>query len=335
MALDNCESAQKPRVILGLLTFGPPGSEIYSTRVTSLDEFNECLDYFQQRGYNEVDTARQYVKGQQEGWTSKAGWQERKLALATKCYPEQPGWHSKSSIKEILGKSLQQLGTEQVDIFYLHAPDRSVPFEETIQACDEMYREGKFKQLGLSNYAAWEVAEIWQIANERNYVKPTIYQAMYNAITRSIEDELIPCCRKYGIDVVIYNPLAGGILSGRYKSTEVPTEGRFAETDPRIGGMYRDRYFKDTNFRALRLIEPVAAKYNLSLLEIAFRWCRHHSKLNMKIGGKDGIVIGVSSLEQLRSNLSDIEKDSLPAEIVEALDQAWLVTKATAPMYWR
>lgn len=325
---------KKPRVVLGLLTFGPPGSEFHGSRITSLDDFNACLDHFQDRGYNQVDTARQYVKGQQEGWTKAARWQERKLTLATKCYPEQPGWHSKSKTREILETSLHELGTRQVHTFYLHAPDRSVPFEETLQACDELYREGKFVQLGLSNYAAWEVAEIWNIANERGYVKPTIYQAMYNAITREIENELIPCCRKYGLDVVIYNPLAGGVLSGKYKSKEVPNEGRFAETDPRIGGMYRDRYFKDTNFEALKLIEPVAEKHDLNLLEIAFRWCVHHSKLDVE-HGNDGVVIGISSLAQLESNLTYLERGPLPEDVVEVLDQAWEITKATCPSYWR
>lgn len=325
---------KNPRVVLGLLTFGPPGTESHGTRITSLDDFNGCLDYFQSKGYHEVDTARQYVKGQQEGWTQKANWQSRGLSLATKCYPEQPGWHSSEKVREILTRSLKELGTDQVDIFYLHAPDRSIPFEETLKACDDMYREGKFKQLGLSNYAAWEVAEIWNIANDKGFVKPTIYQAMYNAITRAIEDELIPCCKKYDIDLVVYNPLAGGVLSGKYKSKEVPTEGRFAETDPRIGSMYRDRYFKDTNFEALRLIEPVASKHNLSLLEIAFRWCVHHSKLNM-LDGNDGIVIGVSSLSQLESNLTNIEKDPLPNDVINILDQAWAITKATCPLYWR
>ena len=79
--------------------------------------------------------------------------------------------------------------------------------EETLEACNDLFKEGKFVNLGLSNYAAWEVAEIYNIAKERGWVKPTIYQAMYNAITRDIETELIPCCRKYGIDLVVYNPV--------------------------------------------------------------------------------------------------------------------------------
>ncbi|KAJ9657932.1 hypothetical protein H2198_004015 [Neophaeococcomyces mojaviensis] len=325
---------KQPRVILGLLTFGPPGSEFHGSRITSLDGFNACLDLYQLRGYSEVDTARTYVNGLQEGYTNQAKWKERGLVLATKCYPTEPGTHSRSNIRTMLENSLLELGTDQVDIFYLHAPDRSVPFDETLEACNGLYQEGKFKKLGLSNYAAWEVAEIWNIANERGWVKPAVYQAMYNALTRAIEDELVPCCRKYTIDIVVYNPLAGGVLSGKYKSKEVPEEGRFAETDPRIGGMYRERYFRDTNFEALKHVEPVAEKHGLTLLEIAFRWCRHHSKLNMR-SGNDGVVIGVSSLSQLESNLNDLEKGPLPEEVVEALEQAWQITKPSCSLYWR
>lgn len=200
-------SSGKPRVILGLMTFGPPGSESKGARVTSLDEYNKCLDYFQKEGYNELDTARAYISGGQEAWTKEAHWKDRGLTLATKCFPDKPGKHSKDALKGSLNKSLRELGTDCVDIFYLHAPDRSVPYEETLEACNELFKEGKFVNLGLSNYAAWEVAEIYNIAKERGWVKPTIYQAMYNAITRDIETELIPCCRKYGIDLVVYNPV--------------------------------------------------------------------------------------------------------------------------------
>ncbi|KAJ9493901.1 hypothetical protein H2202_010568 [Exophiala xenobiotica] len=189
-------SSNKPRVILGLMTFGPPGTEAKGGRITTLDEYNKCLDYLQQRGYNEVDTARAYISGEQEGFTQQAKWQDRGLTLATKCYPVKPGDHAPDKLRASLEKSLKELGTNCVDIFYLHAPDRSVPFEETLRCCNDMFKEGKFVALGLSNYAAWEVAEVWNIAKERGWVKPTIYQAMYNAITRDIEKELVPCCRK-------------------------------------------------------------------------------------------------------------------------------------------
>jgi aflatoxin B1 aldehyde reductase len=201
-------STTKPRVILGLMTFGPPGTEDKGARITSLSDYNTCLDTLQSRGYNEIDTARVYISGQQESFTRDAKWKDRGLTLATKCYPTSPGHHSKDRLKETLNKSLKELDTDCVDIFYLHAPDRSVPFKETMEACNELFKEGKFVKLGLSNFAAWEVAECWNIANENGWCKPTIYQAMYNAITRNIEEELVPCCRKYGIDLVVYNPVS-------------------------------------------------------------------------------------------------------------------------------
>ena len=100
------------------------------------------------------------------------------------------------------------------------------------------------------------------------------------------------------------------------------------------GEIYRKRYFKDATFDALRVIEPVAEKHNLSLLEIALRWCVHHSALKMTDGGRDGVIIGISSFAQLESNLKDLEKGPLPEEVVQTLDQAWLIAKPTTPNYW-
>ncbi|KXT13900.1 hypothetical protein AC579_2635 [Pseudocercospora musae] len=324
----------KPGVVLGLLTFGPPGSECHGSRVTDINKFSECLDHFQKRGYNEVDTARTYVGGLQESFTREAKWQERGLSLATKWYPQQPGDNTKANIKKNVEKSLAELGSSQVDLFYLHAPDRSVPFEETLEACNELHQAGKFKRLGISNYAAWEVAEICTMARHRGWIQPSVYQAMYNCLTRAIEEELVACCKKFGINIIAYNPLAGGVLSGKYKSTEAPTEGRFSDIDPKIGKQYRERYLKDSNLAALQMVEAVAKEHNLTLPQVAFRWCVHHSKLDWKAG--DGIVLGVSSLEQLQANLDHLEEGGLPDGVVKALDEAWLkVTKAECPLYWR
>jgi aflatoxin B1 aldehyde reductase len=129
-----------------------------------------------------------YVGGKQEAWTRDAKWQDRGLTLATKVYPYEPGVHRPDRLKEHALKSLSELGADTVDIFYLHAPDRSVPFVETLEAVNELHKQGKFVQLGLSNFAAWEVAEVWNICNERGWVKPTIYQAMYNAISKCFLD---------------------------------------------------------------------------------------------------------------------------------------------------
>lgn len=114
--------SDKPRVILGLMTFGP--DESAGARITSLDEYNKFLDHFQAAGYNEVDTARSYVNGQQEAFTREAKWKERGLTLATKVYPDVPGKHQAAILTEHFEKSLKELGTDSVDIFYLHAAVR-------------------------------------------------------------------------------------------------------------------------------------------------------------------------------------------------------------------
>lgn len=157
---------------------------------------------------------------------------------------------------------------------------------------------------------------------------------MYNCITRGIETELVHACRRYGLDIVVYNPLAGGLLTGRIKSADdIPTEGRFSDTSGRIGAMYRQRYFRDNTFKALHTIEEAVKKHGLTMTETALRWLVHHSVLNIK-DGNDGILIGASSLKQLESNLNDFEKGPLPEEVVEATDRAWALVQSEAVPYW-
>ena len=164
------------------MTFGPDPDK--GGRVTSLDDFNKILDYFQKEGYDEVDTAHSYCGTEQQAWTRKANWKSRGLKLATKFYPGAVhGGHDGKNLREKLEWNLKELGTDSVDIFYLHAPDRNIPFEQPLEEANKLYKEGKFKQLGLSNYTAYEVAEIVTLCRERGWVKPTIYQGMYNAIS--------------------------------------------------------------------------------------------------------------------------------------------------------
>ena len=153
---------------------------------------------------------------------------------------------------------------------------------------------------------------------------------------RALEAELLPCLRKNKIDLVIYNPLAGGLFSGKYTTLDTPTDsGRFS-SDSVTGNMYRNRYLKDSNLKALAIVEPVARKHGLTLIEIALRWCVYHSQLKMvNKGGNDGIILGISSYEQLVKNVEDCEKGELPAEVVEALDKAWEVARGDAATYWR
>lgn len=158
-------ASPKNRLILGTMTIGPDADQ--GARITSLDEYKKCLDYLSSKGYNELDTAAAYVAGKQEGFTRDAGFSERGFSIASKIMPKAPRDHGPEKLPAAWQVSLDKLGVEGADIFYLHAPDRTLPFEETLECVDAMYREGKFKKLGLSNYAAWEVAEIVGICERR------------------------------------------------------------------------------------------------------------------------------------------------------------------------
>ncbi|TGZ76776.1 putative aflatoxin B1-aldehyde reductase [Ascodesmis nigricans] len=321
----------KPRIILGCMTFGPHPE--HGARVTSLPDTTAIFSTFKNRGYTELDTARLYVGGAQERWTSDAGYRDLGFKIATKHYPAVPLNHTPGSLRETLEKSLEQLRTESVDIFYLHAPDRNTPFEVTLKAVDELHREGKFKQLGLSNYSALEVAEIAVLCRERGWLRPTIYQAMYNCITRGIEKELLPACRRYGLEVVVYNPIAGGLFSGTIKSpTEIPATGRFSNISRDQGERYRERYFSEEQFAALNAIAPVAEAHGITLLEVALRWAVHHSALRIS-DGRDGVIIGVSSLQQLEQNLEALEKGPLPEEVVAKVDEVGKAVRGRVE-YW-
>jgi aflatoxin B1 aldehyde reductase len=186
----------KDRIILGLMTFGPDADK--GARVVKFEDFTDCLDLLQSEGYNEIDTARssvhshnsqglatdwfRYVGGKQETWTGKAGWKDRGFTLATKHYPQTPGQHKPDLLKAALKTSLEELQADCVDIFYLHAADRSVPFKETLQAVNELHKDGRFVNLGLSNFTSFEVAEICMICNENGWVRPTVWQG-----------KIIPC----------------------------------------------------------------------------------------------------------------------------------------------
>ncbi|KAK5991199.1 Aldo-keto reductase [Cladobotryum mycophilum] len=329
-------SSPKPRVILGLMTYGPESSP--DNRVTTVDELKNHFDIFQnQYGYKEIDTARIYSQGQQEKFTTQAGWKDRGLEVATKSYPLTPGTHTAENLRKDLETSLSDLGTGSVDIFYLHSADRSVPFTETLEAANALYQEGKFKKLGLSNYSAYEVAEIVMLCTARGWVKPSIYQGVYNILARNLETEVIPACQRYGLDVVIYSPLSGGLLTGRYNSSSGGNnaqEGRF-HSSTMLGPLFQAIYFKDENFRALEIIQRAAETHGLTMTEVALRWCIHHSALiPANKGGNDGVIIGASKAEYLHQNILDLNKGPLPEDVVQAAEEAWAITKGSSPNPW-
>uniref|UniRef100_A0A673FVI4 Aflatoxin B1 aldehyde reductase member 4-like n=1 Tax=Sinocyclocheilus rhinocerous TaxID=307959 RepID=A0A673FVI4_9TELE len=242
------------------------------------------------------------------------------------------------SVRNQLETSLKRLRTQCVELFYLHAPDHQNPIQDTLQACNQLHKEGKFKQLGLSNYASWEVAEIYCICKHNNWVLPTVYQGMYNATTRQVETELLPCLRYFGIRFYAYNPLAGGLLTGKYhyedKDGAQPV-GRFFGNS--WAGTYRDRYWKESHFQGIdgiqKALEAAYGSEKPTLTSAAIRWMYHHSHLRGDLG--DGVIIGMSSMEQLHENLTAAAEGPLKQEVVDAFKHTWDLVAHECPIYFR
>ena len=163
------------------------------------------------------------------------------------------------------------------------------------------------------------------------WVRPTVYQGVYNCMQRGIEAELLPACRRYGLDFVVYSPIAGGFFSGKVTSKDVvPTEGRFS--DKFLGGWIRHMYFKDSMFEALAALQDAAVKEGTTPIEVALRWLAHHSAVDF--GKGDGVIIGVSKLEHLDANLDALEKGPLSEELLGALDRVYKIAKPEETPYW-
>ncbi|XP_075047265.1 aflatoxin B1 aldehyde reductase member 2-like [Mixophyes fleayi] len=315
-----------PRTVLGTMEFG---------RRMDAGPSGEAVREFLGRGHDELDTAFMYADGETErvlgGLGLGAG-----VKLATKANP----WEGKTlradSVRQQLETSLERLKTSSVHLFYLHAPDHQTPVEETLAACQELHKEGKFTELGLSNYTSWEVMEIYCICKQKNWVLPTVYQGMYNATTRQVESELLPCLRQLGIRFYAYNPLAGGLLTGKYryedKDKEQATSRFFGNT---WAETYRNRYWKKHHFQAIDLVQRALVeaygKGRPSLTSAALSWMYHHSKLQGSQG--DAVIVGMSSMEQLVENLA--EHGPLLPPVVTAFNEAWDLVAHDCPNYFR
>ncbi|KZS90075.1 Aldo/keto reductase [Sistotremastrum niveocremeum HHB9708] len=314
------------------MTFGKPGRE--GARVHDLKDVSAILDVFQKHGHNEVDTARGYTGGTSEEYLGELDGKSRGLIVSTKLYPGSFK-HTDEGIREHLAKSLAALKTNQLDILYLHAPDRTTPWEVTFKVTNELYKEGKFVRVRLSRLCQWEVAEVVTLCRANGWVQPTVYQGIYNAIHRAVEPELFPCLRKFGISFYEYNPLGGGFFTGRYKGKDSEPEigSRFdTSKGTNQSKNYRLRYWNDQYFKALDVISASAKEHNLTIAETALRWINHHSFLKREYG--DAIIIGASRLTHIEENLLDFEKGPLPEPVLRAIDDAWDIVKGDVKKYW-
>jgi aflatoxin B1 aldehyde reductase len=311
------------------------------TRVHTLDETKAILDIFQKHGHTEIDTARVYGEGSSEEYLGDLQWKSHGFQMDTKLYPtgiglvkDKEAWsHSPEDLRNGLMSSLKALKTDKLEMWYLHGPDRTTPFEVTLREVDKLHKEGYFERFGISNYMSWEVAQICEICNKNGWIKPTVYQGLYNALHRAVEAELFPCLRYYGLSLYSFNPLAGGFLTDRYHRDKTDfEEGSRFDPNRRQGKLHHGRYWNDAYFGALEILRPVAKKYGLTESQCALRWLSHHSQLKKELG--DAIIIGASSTKHLEQNLEALEQGPLPDEVVQALDEGWGLIRGVPLKFW-
>lgn len=293
------------------------------------------VQLFLDSGYTELDTAYMYCDGKTEEILGQMECAKGpNVVVATKVNPFGSGGNLQPErVIEQFNTSLKRMKKDSVDILYLHAPDHKTPLETTLGACQQLFLEGKFRRLALSNYASWQVMQAYQICKANGWVLPSIYQGMYNAITRDVERELLPCLRALNMAFYAYNPLAGGLLTGRYKYSDLETKpkGRFFGVG--WDKAYRDRFWKESNFQAIEAVQTALAQDGGSLTAASLRWLVHHSLLDGAHG--DAVILGASKFHHLEENILACKAAPLSKEVVQAFDSAWDLARPLCPPYFR
>jgi len=291
------------RLVLGTMTFGLQTDEETSIKI---------LDTAAEAGINFLDTADVYPLG---GGLPTAGrteeiigrWLKGKrehFIVATKAVGKvgSAPWDQGSSRKHILDAidaSLRRLGTDYVDLYQLHSDDVSTPLDETLEALDTIVRAGKVRYIGVSNFLAYRLARALGRADVRNLTRFVSIQPRYNLLFREIERELLPLAQEEGLAVIPYNPLAGGLLTGKHNLTEGPTAGtRF--TLGAAAERYQERYWHEREFNTVEKLRTVADLAGLSLTTLAVAWVLANPIITAPI-------IGASRPEQLFDSLKALE----------------------------
>ncbi len=309
------------RLSFGTMTFGSQSDEPTSMRIV-----DQCFA----AGLNFFDTANMYNQGLSETILGKAlAGRRQRVILATKVRnkmgegPDDVGLSS-AAIHKALDASLRRLQTDYVDIYYLHQPDYDVPIEETLLALDELVRAGKVRYPAVSNYAAWQVCEIHWIAEKNGFKPPYISQPMYNLLARGIEEEYLPFCERFGVAVVPYNPLAGGLLTGKHS----PHSGPIAGTRFDGNRLYLNRYWHEDYFAAIEELATTAREAGKSLVELSLQWLLSQPQV-------DSIILGASRPEQLGKNLKAGEGGPLVESVMARCDAVWKRLRGVTPKYNR
>lgn len=294
------DSTPGPRLALGTLTFG---------RRTAAAEGARLVAAALEGGLRDVDTADLYGGGEAERILGRAlkgaGPAGVACRVATKAGLAGQGGLSRASLTAALEGSLARLGRDTVDVFYLHAPDPRTPLGETLDALARLREAGRFRAWGFSNHAAWRAEELRAAAVAHGLPGPLVGQQPYNLLLRDLESEYLPFAQARGIATSIYNPLAGGLLSGAYEAG-VPPSARLAKNR-----LYAERYGSDVLRRRAAQYGDLARRHGLTLLELAYGWLRAQP-------GVDEIVLGPATTAQLAASLHACARP-LPPDLAPAI----------------
>jgi aryl-alcohol dehydrogenase-like predicted oxidoreductase len=266
-------------------------------------------------GVTHFDTAETYGGGRSEEMLGAAlGKRRHEAIVATKF--GSPGTKdtlgargSRRNVIRACEGSLQRLGTDYIDLYYLHRPDPQTPIEETLEALDDLVRQGKVRYIGNSAMPGWEIADAEHVARQRHLHRFVGAQIEWSLLVRDVEKEMVPACRYFDIGVVPYFPLASGLLTGKYHRGEAFPEGSRFATIPRMAS-----FASDDNFTMVERLTAVAHANDRSLLELALGWL-------LSQDGVSSVIAGATTPEQLSANVAASEW-RLDADELAAVDAA-------------
>jgi aryl-alcohol dehydrogenase-like predicted oxidoreductase len=263
---------------LGAMMFGDQTDEATSLRI---------VDSARQAGLNFIDTADAYTEGKSEEIVGRAIKSDRdRWVLATKVGNPAgavlPSDLSRRYVMHAVERSLRRLGTDYIDLYYLHRDDPSTPLEETVRALADLVRQGKIRYVGVSNFRSWQLAEVVHLCKEFGIDAPAACQPSYNAMNRMPETELLPACQFYGVGAVTYSPLARGILTGKYASMDQLPEGsRAARKDKRM----LQSELRPESVALAQEIKAHAEAHGSSAAHFALNWVLNNALVSSVIAG--------------------------------------------------
>jgi 1-deoxyxylulose-5-phosphate synthase len=306
------------RLCLGTGTFGTQADEAVAFQI---------LDKAAGAGVNFIDTADIYPMGPDRSVVGRAEeivgrWLQGKrdqIIIATKAgapmgpAPWQQGG-SRKHLLEAIDESLRRLGTDYVDLYQLHFDDPETPLDETLEALDAIVRAGKARYIGVSNFLAYRLARATGRAESLHLTRLASVQNRYSLLFRQIEQEVLPLAREEGIAVIPFNPLAGGLLSGKYRFDDKPTEGRFStELGKQFRDLYHERYWHQQQFESVEHMKTLAGEIGEPLPKVAIAWVLANPTIT-------SAILGASRPDQLTDTLSAVDLE-VTAELKTQLDE--------------